>query len=241
VVGIVLPLFLIFIGFFVWYRRRKILKSRAQKEVIQSKEAELEVFRNSVVGMRTAIKEYIPQVKFDDHPEMPMTLSAIVSVPPQPPKVQWCWQETSHMMSNHAPDAIVGDPADGWIKYDNDSSAKLEAAFQKQDKKGQFSPLPGYEVDFNTMIQTKIATFFQRGVQRLVDSSSVPQQDQHIEHDLTDAQVGDFLPEELRGEPQIVLVTGDIVQISTQREDGWAFGTKVSLKFLSRYFLPLKN
>jgi hypothetical protein len=234
VVGIVLPLFLIFIGFFAWYRRRKILKSRAQKEVIQAKEVELEVFRNSVVGMRTAIKEYIPQVKFDDHPEMPMPRRSgiVVAVPPQPPKVQWCWQETSHLISNHAPDTIVGEPVYGWIKYDNDSNTILEVAFQKQDKRGQFSPLPGYVVDFNTMIQTKTATGFRRGVQRLVDTSSVPQQDQNVEHDLTDAQMGERLPQELLGEPQMVLVTGDIVQISTQRQDDWAFGTKVSLKFL---------
>ena len=159
------------------------------------------------------------------------TLSGIAAFPPQPPKVQWCWQETSHLISNHAPDSIVGDPADGWIKYDNDTSAKLEAAFQKQDKKGKFSPLPGYRVDFDTMIQTKLATYFQRAVQRLVHSSSVPQQVQNVvHHDLTDAQLGERLPEELRGEPQMVLVTGDIVQISSQREDGWAFGTKVSLK-----------
>jgi hypothetical protein len=241
VVGIVLALFLIFIGFFVSYRRRKILKSHAQKEIIQAKEAELEVFRNSVVGMRTAIKEYIPQVKSDDHPEMPMPLCGIVAVPPQPPTFQWCWQETSSFISSHAQDAIVGDPADGWIKYDNDSSTKLETAFHKQDKKGQFSPLSGYIVDFNTMIQTKTATGFQRGVQRLVVSSSVPRQEQNVEHDLTDAQMGERLPEELRGEPQMVLVTGDIVQISTQRQDGWAFGTKVSLKLLAWYLLFLNN
>lgn len=141
VVGIVLPLFLVFIAFFVWYRRRKILKSRAQKDVINEKEAELEAFRNSVVGMRTATKDYIPRVACVP-PEMPKTLLS-VPVPPQPPRVQWCWQETAHLISNHSPDAIVGDPADGWIKYDNDSNAKMEAAFQKRNKKktkSSFSP-----------------------------------------------------------------------------------------------------
>jgi hypothetical protein len=35
------------------------------------------------------------------------------------------------------------------------------------------------------------------------------------------------LPLVLRSEPQMVLVEGDIIQISKQRDDGWAFGTKV--------------
>ena len=41
----------------------------------------------------------------------------------------------------------------------------------------------------------------------------------------------------LLGEPQVVLVTGDVIQISTQREDGWAFGSKVS--FLEYAFISI--
>jgi hypothetical protein len=46
--------------------------------------------------------------------------------------------------------------------------------------------------------------------------------------DLTKAKFAEPLPSDLFGEPQMVLVTGDVIQISSQREDGWAFGTKVS-------------
>ena len=225
VVGIVVPLFLIFFGFFICYRRRKIKKSRAQKEVIQEKEAELDAFRNSVVGMRTATKEYIPNL--GGAPVAPKVGKRAVLLPP--PKVQWCWQETSHMMSQHSADSIVGDPEDCWIKYTKDSNDAIEAAFNRQKQLGQFSPLPGYVVDFEWMTQTKSATGFQRGVRRVVQSSGTKTSpEQSKDFDLNDAHIEDSLPEEIRGEPQMVLVSKDIVQISQQRNDGWAFGTKVS-------------
>ena len=44
---------------------------------------------------------------------------------------------------------------------------------------------------------------------------------------MDDAVVGVLLPEEIYDEPQMALVTGDVIQISSQRQDGWAFGTKV--------------
>jgi hypothetical protein len=229
VVGIVVPLFLIFIGVFLWYRRRKILKSRAQKDIIQAKEEELEAFRNSVVGMRSAIREYIPRVILDASMEMTTPFTGKLEVRPAPPKVQWCWRETDAYMSNHDVEKIVGDPADCWIKYDEESNANLEAAYQEQGGAGTFSPLPGYVVDFGDLIQTKVATGFQREVNRLVEDAAGAQLSEHKEIDLDNAQIGDPLPDELRGEPQMVLVTGDVVQISTQRQDGWAFGTKVRI------------
>jgi hypothetical protein len=87
------------------------------------------------------------------------------------------------------------------------------------------------------MVQTKPATGFQRDVQRLVESAPTVQPDREI--DLSDAQVGEGLPAELLGEPQMVLVTGDVIQISKQRPDGWAFGTKVCCVFSYRlaYFV----
>ena len=45
--------------------------------------------------------------------------------------------------------------------------------------------------------------------------------------DLTDAAIADELPDDLSDEPQMVLVEGDVIQISKQRPDGWAFGSKL--------------
>ena len=35
------------------------------------------------------------------------------------------------------------------------------------------------------------------------------------------------LPKDLAGEPQMVMVKGDIIQVSKLRDDGWAFGSKM--------------
>ena len=65
VVGVLVPIFAcLFVGFYM-YRRRKIRQSREQKKVIEEKEAELEQFRNSVVGMRSAVADYTPKAPKD--------------------------------------------------------------------------------------------------------------------------------------------------------------------------------
>ena len=232
VVGIVVALFIVFFSIFLYYRRRKIQQSRAQKEIIEAKEAELEAFRNSVVGMRTAIVEFLPSpsigIEQAISPSMPSPKSGGTLA--AKPKIQWVWQETPHMMSRHYKEFIVGDPADCYIVYDGDCNKKLEEAFQKQGGKGTFSPMAGYSVDFDTMIQTKTATGFQRSVQRLVQVANTESVQARLDKmDLSQAKFGDQLPPDLKGEPQMVLVKGDVLQISSQRQDGWAFGTKVSI------------
>ena len=88
--------------------------------------------------------------------------------------------------------------------------------------------MTGYVVDFDTMVQTKVATGFQRGVMRIVPTAPEKQPKEAKEQAVDPFQMVDSLPEEISGEPQMILVPGDVVQISTQREDGLAFGTKVS-------------
>ena len=193
----------------------KYWRSRKSKQQIRN---ELETFRDSVVGMRTAETTYIPSVDSGKTPNASLLTQK-----------QWCWQETSHLMKKHDAESIAGDPADCWIKYDSDVNSKLETSFQEQGKKGTFSPIPGYIVDFEAMTQTKQATGFVRSVQRLVESSSL--QGNAKPGDATDSAqvtIGETLPEDLKKEPQIVLVPGDVIQISKQRSDGkWAFGTKL--------------
>ena len=224
-VGVVLALFFIFIGMFTVYRHRKIRKSRIQKHIIEEKEAELEAFRNSVVGMRTATDDYIPLAASGlEEKALPNQYRVESGIPT--PTVQWCWQETEGFMHLHEVENIVGDPADCWIKYDPGTNAKIEDEFLK-GKKRRIEPLPGYMLGFDTMIQTKQTTGFRRSVQRIVVCSDDTQQDSLRLVDLSKAKVGSRLPTELEREPQMVLVAGDVIQISIQRQDGWAFGTKV--------------
>ena len=109
--AVVTPLIVVFIILFGAYRRRRLRKSRLQKSVIAQKDEELEAFRNSVVGMRTASVSYMPK------PIEAADAANPLNPPPLKEKAQWCWKEASHMMSNHAPDTIAGNPSDCWIKY----------------------------------------------------------------------------------------------------------------------------
>lgn len=149
-------------------------------------------------------------------------------------EAQWCWQETDQMMHHHNASDIHGDPVDCFIKYDKDSNEKLEESFQEDEK--DFSPLPGYTVNFAKMVQTKVATGFERKVVRILEKPATKNDDsdddEPKEIDLDDVQMGDDLPSDIADEPQIVLVKGDVVQISAQRQDGWAFGTKVRMHIL---------
>jgi ABC-type branched-subunit amino acid transport system substrate-binding protein len=207
----------------------KYWRSRKSKQRIKS---ELDAFRDSVVGMRTAEKYYLPTVVVGDNGNDVENPKATATKEQPMTNAQWCWKETPHVMDRHNAEVIAGDPADCWIKYDEDSNAKLEVAFQKDGGNGDFSPIPGYVVSFTTMTQTKSATGFQREVRRLVEDAG--QQDNGAKQlGLEDAQVGGILPSDIRKEPQMVLVKGDVVQISKQRPDGWAFGTKVRILSLS--------
>ena len=208
VLGVRAPIFAcMFVGFYL-YRRCKIEQSRAQKKIIEEKEAELEQFRNSVIGMRAVINDYVPVVS----EETKETARAL-------PKVQWCWKETDFCMDNHDEDEIFGPTSDCWIKYKN--SNRIEKKYQRMNGTGVIKPLDGYTLDFETMIQTKTATGFQREVKRFVEETDLL--DVNMDH----VEVGEGLPSDLEGEPQMILVKGDIIQISRQREDDWAFGSKM--------------
>jgi len=256
---IMFPLVVIFVCIFVWYRRRKIRKSREQKAVIQEKEEQLEAFRNSVVGMLTATTHYMPK-SIPESDDAPLA-DKLLPIPPPLETIQWCWKETPHMMSNHGPDVVVGNPADCWIKYNPALNTMIENAFQAYTDSGSTrkttlsqSPMTGslkkvltfyppsvddskfivrwdgYNVDVRDMQQTKEATGFVRDIQRITDITVTAPPEAPIERkeiDLSEVEIGNSLPDGLIGEPQMVLVKGDVVQISSQRQDGWAFGTKL--------------
>jgi ABC-type branched-subunit amino acid transport system substrate-binding protein len=203
------------------YMTFRYMRSKGKKDAIKK---ELEVFKNSIVGMQAAACNYIPKIVNKDGGdiEQSVDLSATVKITPA---VTWCWRETPGYVDQHSPSAFVGNRDDCWIKYGKDTNSRMEAAFQDK-KTTEFSPLAGYIVNFTApMKQTKVATAFVRDVQRLVVGGTV--EDEEKELDLSTVQMGSALPDELEEEPQMVLVEGDIVQISKQRPDGWAFGSKL--------------
>ena len=203
---------------------------RSHKSKMRIKD-ELEVFRQSVVGMRAAEKVFIPTISRASTTEgSTIDLAGELAIVVPQEQVLWCWQETpGSYMDSHDPQDIV-DAAQCWIKYSSGAQDELEAAYQEQGGKGTCSPMIGYVVDFSSMVQTKLATGFRRSVQRLVQKID-PEEAAHHKLDLEEAQLGAHLPEDLVNEPQMILVVGDIVQISKQRPDGWAFGSKVCMSF----------
>lgn len=215
---IIVILLLLFVVFAFKYWR-----SHMKKVTIK---AELDTFRNSIVGMRAAERDHVPKISRGDIEsgvkrslkEQPLRGSA--SSTPMG-TAQWCWKETAQIMKKHESSEIYGDPADCWIKYDDACNAKLEEAFTSG--KPKYVPLPGYIVKFKNMEQIKMSTNFSRDVKRFFKASAV----QAGTLLPVGNQAGTMLPADLKGEPQMVLLEGDVVQISTQRDDGWGFGTKL--------------
>lgn len=209
-----LALLLVAVAFKYW-------RSRKSKNSIK---AELEAFQNSIVGMRAACSDYVPNItaKKEDDVEEALTssdLDSTVAVNKKETMIQWCWKETEQVMDKHTDMEIYGDRVDCWIKYDKDSNEKLETAFQaKQD----VLLMGAYKVDIGSMKQTKIATGFVRDISRFEEAC-----DDDMDIDFGKVQISDEVPNDLSGEPQMVLVEGDVIQISSQRKDGWAFGTKL--------------
>jgi len=212
----------------------KYWRSHRRKDEIRR---ELATLQKSVVGMRAAATMYIPtSILENDNMRMKIDTSgnskvsslvlscslkadsSLVS------KAQWYWKETSGFVDRHDPSQVLGD-GEGWIKYDEFSNNTIEAAYMQQQGKGTVS-LDPYVIDFDTNLQTKQSTGFQREVKRVAgntkdDSLSMTDTDPSI------SQSSTSLPRDLCKEPQIVLLAGDVVQISKHYKDSWAFGTKL--------------
>ncbi len=215
-IPIVLPLLIAGFGAsFYMYRRKKNMASRLQKAKIAQQEAELDGFRNSVVDMCTAEQQYVPKIT-----ETGRNSNGMVQVK----SAQWCWRETVGFMDDWDDKDVEGNRADCWVKYDDAANQTLELAYQEQGQVGKCVPKAGYSVDFVSMIQTKVKTKFEREVKRV----QVATQEQAL--DLGQIFVANGIPTKIAKEPQLVLVPGDIIQISNKRNDGWAYGSKLHME-----------
>ena len=253
VIGLLCSAFLLS---FWLYRRKKIKASRKSKAILAAKESELNDFRNSVVDMCTAEEQYIPKLADMDNANGILPISADtdngndIEQPTTSARwstlagtengngtkqvttnTQWCWRETDGYMHTWDDNMVVGHPSECWVKYDDYSNNILELAYQAQGNVGQCIPRTGYTVDFTTMsrtnddtmlfVQTKDDTNFRREVKRIGPPIMIGPPD------LSMIRVGNGRPKEIAKEPQMILVPGDIVQISKKRDDGWAYGSKL--------------
>lgn len=218
VVLVVLSIMFLSVAFKYW-------RSRMSKRLIK---AELTAFQDSIVGLRAAEADYVPNLtsKSTDNNSSELkeqSLPSLAVLPP--PVVHWCWKETDSQMHQHDASKVYGDPNDCWILYDGEQTKLLEAAYSKKIK--ECSPLTGYSVDIEKMIQRKVSTGFERDVLRVVENETSDSSSSEQNRLFSKVAVGDVLPSDLKNEPQMVLVEGDMVQVSKQRKDGWAFGTKL--------------
>ena len=94
----------------------------------------------------------------------------------QTQEVIWLWRENKTRMDRHSIDAIEGDPNDCWVRYDEASSAVLEASYKAQNGIGECVASPKYTVDFGLMRQINIETGFQRQVRRVESTSDKAQE-----------------------------------------------------------------
>jgi len=94
----------------------------------------------------------------------------------------WVWRENKTRMDRHTTDMIEGDPRDCWVRYDETSSAVLEAAYRAQNGIGECKANSKYTVDFGLMRQTNTLTGFQRQVRRIESISfEKPDQEEYIQ------------------------------------------------------------
>ena len=246
---------------FAQYRARKIRASRLAKARLTAQEAQLDEFREAVVGMCAAEAQHVPKMgrgssSTSSPPSVPSGSPSFVDMvtdkaatsphqglpppvpPPLPPRIQWCWQETKSYMDKWSDSEIEGDRKDSWIKYDPAVNVYIEDMHNRQQGIGTYQVNADYTIDFGAMAQIKTKTAFRRDVKRVVEAQPRQQPEQApntvspfaalaaCDCSAT-SSLANSPPAEIVKEPQMVLVPGDIVQISKKRKDGWAYGSKL--------------
>jgi len=238
---VIAVLCLVFGTVFWWYRSKTIRASRKAKAILAAKESELNDFKNSVVDMCASEEQYVPKPYASSLALWHTENTGIGSVAPLPPplatqpRIRWCWKENDGFMHKWSDDEIEGNRADRWIKYDVHLSARIEDICNQQDASGTCKLSPDYTINFTTGRQTNNKTNFQREVKRVVGDLQPDRAGARAtapgacDFPVT-GRFGGSPPPAIAKEPQMVLVPGDIVQISKKRTDGWAYGSKLHLE-----------
>jgi len=179
---------------YCWYRHSRTLHKDLAKIT-----ADLQDFKDSVVGVKVGIKDYLPSAISD------AGASAVT----------WYWQEEPHRLTAHDASLVR---APHWIMYDDDAQALLEQAHSNNQP--SCSTGPNYTVDLKGMEQTNARTGFKRAVLRDEASGHETKARPDTKHADTSTR-----PDELLGEDALLLRTGSMIQIKNQRPDGWAYGS----------------
>ncbi|CAB9502247.1 TCDD-inducible poly [ADP-ribose] polymerase [Seminavis robusta] len=156
-------------------------KFRAIQQAKATIEQELETFRESVVGMKTAECHYIPLIqnrKTDEQDDLEMNVNR---------------RQSFYMPGYQQMMISFRRPSAGKLLNNKDSSSRrsVRGAFRDSVLKS---------------ISRQLHLPNQEGV---------------------DITLGRPVPDELENEPRLVACPGDVIQITIQRIDGWAFGTKL--------------
>jgi len=223
---------------FYKYRSKKIQASRKTKAILKAKEAELNDFKKSVVNMCAAEEQYVPKLNassltFEDSSSFALPPPSLLTSLPPPPTITWCWKEHEGFMHKWRDDEIEGDRADRWIKY---IPLDIESVYNRQGGSGIYKLNSNYVINFATWTQTNNSTNFQREVKRVVkhlQQEQSPNNTKRAPSAIDFSSIARFAgspPSKIAKEPQMVLVPGDIVQISKKRKDNWAYGSKLHLE-----------
>ena len=242
---------IIILGAFVFhfYRGRIMKQLNALSQNLESLEAELQDFKDSVVGVKVAAKDYVPAAfslddgSYEDSANSKYAAEEATASRPaaaaadDEARAVWLWREDPARLGGHDA-ARVKQPH--WVMYANDVSAAIERAHDAYLGLGLTSGTDvgdDYAIDFVKMAQTNKRTGFTRDVRR--DSPSAhaaaapPKKAGRAAaasarvHPAAPPREADTSkrPDELLGEDALLLRTGSMVQISKQRPDGWAYGT----------------
>ena len=117
-----------------------------------------------------------------------------------------------------------------WVAYDDRVAATLEQAYSNAGSKVVATGGP-YKVDVAAMKQVNERTNFERDVLRAADemSAALAASDVGVKT-ATSARVSPLepapvRPDDVQTEDALLVRAGSLIQISKQRDDGWAYGT----------------
>ena len=186
----------------VWYHHSKKLNKDLAKV-----RADLQDFKDSVVGVKVAVRDYVPKAV--------STGDAGTAAANAVEGATWYWKETEANITRHDV-ALVKPPC--WVAYPPDVQRQLEQAFESNLPRVQTGP--NYSVDLGSMQQVNARSGFKRDVLR--DVAAAQKSTRPSEKANTEVR-----PDELLGEDALLLRKGSMIQIKDQRKDGWAYGTVV--------------
>ncbi|KAH8094256.1 platelet-activating factor acetyltransferase [Aureococcus anophagefferens] len=194
---------------FFYYRRQVVKSLDSLKGNLASLEAELQDFKDSVVGFKVAVQDYVPEavsvdVAGDDANakyEAEAGGAVVAAVAGAPAAARWYWREEQARLGSHDP-AKVKSPH--WVAYDDGVAAALERAYGDAGASKVVATGGPYKVDVATMKQVNERTNYERDVLRDVAAAPPP-------------------PAAAGAAPKR---TGS-AKVSKTRPDGWAYGSVV--------------